>query len=102
MADFPERLRKLRKDNAYTQSEVAKLLHLALDNYKELEKPGRKGISPKVATECANLYNTSVDYIYGRTDDPTDYSNPIVLQEVINQRVKEILKNGHDDSIKYT
>ena len=102
MVNFPERLRKLRIDNEYTQAEVAEKLKLAPDNYKELEKPGRKGISPKVATECANLYHTSVDYIYGRTDDPTDYSDPIVLQEVINRRVKEILKNGHDNSIKYT
>lgn len=99
---FPERLRKLRIENGYTMDETAKKLNLKYGNYKELEKSSRKYLPPEVAEECARLYHTSLDYIYGKTDNPNDLFDPQVLDEIVNRRVQSILENGHNDSIKYT
>ena len=69
MAYYP-RLKDLREDNDLTQAKVAELLFITQQQYSLYEK-GYRDIPTTALVILANLYNTSVDYILGRTDDIT-------------------------------
>lgn len=102
MKVFPERLRKLRHESGLTIKAAAEKLNMEAGKYKEFESDSRKALDDKDAAKCATLYNTTIDYIYGRVDDPTDFTPLAKLDPALYERVQEILKHGHDDSIKYT
>lgn len=70
MPTFAERLRSLRKNSGITQIELAKIVHLserALRNYESGER--EPSMSQLIA--IADFFNVSLDYLVGRTDDPT-------------------------------
>ncbi len=62
------RIRDLREDNDYTQEKVAKYLMCDQSLYSKYER-GEREIPLKLVVELAKLYNVSVDYIVGLTDD---------------------------------
>ncbi|MBQ7039370.1 MAG: helix-turn-helix transcriptional regulator [Clostridia bacterium] len=66
MAYYP-RLKDLREDHDLTQAKVAELLFITQQQYSLYEK-GYRDIPTTALVTLANLYNTSVDYILGRTD----------------------------------
>ncbi|OXT07233.1 transcriptional regulator [Thermoanaerobacterium thermosaccharolyticum] len=66
------RIRDLREDADYTQEEVASYLHCDQSLYSKYERNERE-IPWKLLSELANLYDTSVDYLIGRTNIKTRY-----------------------------
>lgn len=66
MAQYP-RLKNLREDNDYTQTDIAKILFITQQQYSLYEK-GYREIPTSALITLADLYNTSVDYILGRSD----------------------------------
>lgn len=66
---FPERFQELRKKNKLTMLEVAEKLGKAKSTIAGYEYGNRK---PKAidTTKIAELFNTSVDYLLGNTDNP--------------------------------
>ena len=64
-----QRLRDLREDNEKKQSEIAALLNCTHQAYSTYER-GERDIPSKVLIKLADYYNTSVDYLLGRTDNP--------------------------------
>lgn len=64
-----QRLRDLREDNGKKQSEIAALLSCTQQAYSTYER-GERDIPSKVLIKLADYYNTSVDYLLGRTDNP--------------------------------
>jgi len=68
MAYYP-RLKDLREDNDMTQAKVAQLLFITQQQYSLYEK-GYRDIPTAALITLAQIYNTSVDYILGRTDNP--------------------------------
>ncbi len=64
-----QRLRDLREDNGKKQSEIAALLNCAQQAYSTYER-GERDIPSKVLIKLADYYNTSVDYLLGRTNNP--------------------------------
>ena len=64
-----KRLRDLREDNGKKQSEIAALLNCTQQAYSTYER-GERDIPSKVLIKLADYYNTSVDYLLGRTDNP--------------------------------
>ena len=64
-----QRLRDLREDNGKKQSEIAALLNCTQQAYSTYER-GERDIPSKVLIKLADYYNTSVDYLLGRTDNP--------------------------------
>lgn len=68
MALYP-RLKDLREDHDLTQSEVAKILFTTQQQYSKYET-GYREIPTAMLITLADYYNTSVDYILGRTNDP--------------------------------
>ena len=65
-----KRIEDLRIDHDYTQEQVAKHLNLAREVYRRYEK-GTRSIPVDCLIGLAQLYNTSVDYILGLTDQKT-------------------------------
>lgn len=72
MAYYP-RLRDLREDQDYTQAYIAKLLFITQQQYSLYEK-GYRDIPTSALIALADFYNTSTDYILGRTNERIPYS----------------------------
>ena len=67
-----ERIRSLREDHDRTQQEVADFLNLTRSSYSNYENNIRE-IPIDVLSRIADLYDTSVDYLIGRTDEIRPY-----------------------------
>lgn len=63
-------IRKLRKEHNFSQSKVAESLGIIYTVYQNYEY-GKRLIPVNKLVMLADLYNTSMDYIVGRTDDRT-------------------------------
>ncbi|MBR5271574.1 MAG: helix-turn-helix transcriptional regulator [Clostridia bacterium] len=68
MAYYP-RIKDLREDRDLTQTEVAKMLFITQQQYSLYEK-GYRDIPTNLVIILADFYNTSTDYILGRTNNP--------------------------------
>ena len=66
------RIRDLREDNDHKQKEIAKLLNISQATYSRYET-GELDIPHSALQILAEFYNTSVDYLLGRTDIRTPY-----------------------------
>ncbi len=66
MAYYPH-LRDIREDNDYTQTQVAKKLSITQQQYSLYEN-GVRDIPAVLLVVLADLYNTSTDYLLGRTN----------------------------------
>lgn len=64
------RIKALREDRDLTQAEVAKALKTTQQQYSKIEN-GKSEISAEKLILLAQLYQVSIDYILGITDDPT-------------------------------
>ena len=62
-----QRLRDLREDSDKTQQEIADYLNMHRSVYRRYES-GEREIPVWALEKLADLYNTSIDYIVGRTD----------------------------------
>lgn len=66
------RLRDLREDHDLTQQQLADRLFIRQSAYSQYES-GRRSIPLSVLIRLAELYDTSVDYLLGLTDEPKPY-----------------------------
>lgn len=66
--NFGERLRILREKNERTQAEIASYLCTSQSYYAQYEN-GKRQIPLDRAVRLAQLYNVSLDYISGLSDD---------------------------------
>ena len=64
-----KRLRDLREDHDLSQTEVAKILHMSQTGYSKYET-GENDIPTQILIKLAEYYNTTTDYLLGRTDEP--------------------------------
>lgn len=67
-----QRMRNLREDQDKSQTELAALLGMSQTGYSKYET-GEKDIPTAVLMELAKIYETSVDYILGLTDERSPY-----------------------------
>ncbi|MBQ2898299.1 MAG: helix-turn-helix transcriptional regulator [Oscillospiraceae bacterium] len=67
---YYKRIRDLREDHDLTQRQVAEYLKMPQPQYYRYES-GYRDIPTDMLISLADFYNTSVDYILGRTDDPS-------------------------------
>lgn len=66
------RLKDLREDKDYTQQKVADYLACNRSAYSNYEM-GIRSVPLEVLWKLADLYETSVDYLIGRTDETKPY-----------------------------
>nr|QGT51034.1 transcriptional regulator [uncultured Firmicutes bacterium] len=66
------RIRDLREDNDLNQEQVAKILHIHQTTYSDYEL-GNLNVPASVLDILADFYETSIDYLVGRTDEKKPY-----------------------------
>ena len=88
--DFSERLKNLRKSKKIKQSELAKILNVGRSTVSMWET-GMNVPSIDVADKIADLFNVSVDYLLGRTDNPSYEDKDFNIQDFLPEDVKEKL-----------
>lgn len=79
---FFERYKKLCADNGYEPT--SQFMANAIGATRAtISSWGKNGTVPKGETiaAIAEVFNVSSDYLLGRTDDPTDYTNPDLIAE---------------------
>lgn len=67
------RIKNLREDNDFTQSQISKFLNISQVAYSYYEL-NKRSIPLDALSKLADFYNTSVDYLLYRTDEMTPYS----------------------------
>ena len=67
---YYRRIRDLREVHDLTQRQLAAILHMPQPQYNRYEQ-GLRDIPTVVLIELADLYNTSTDFLLGRTNDDT-------------------------------
>ena len=67
------RLRELREDRDYTQSQLSKYLNMSQTGYSKYET-GENDVPTKILIDLAKFYNVSIDYLLELTDDSKPYA----------------------------
>lgn len=67
-----EKIRDLRNDADLSQKAVAELLHCTQQAYSNYEL-GSRDIPSNILIQLAQLYQTSIDYLLGLTDERKPY-----------------------------
>lgn len=65
-----KRLKDLREDHDYTQTELANMLGISQRGYSHYEK-GDNDIPTEILIRLSQIYNTSTDYILGLSNQRT-------------------------------
>ena len=71
------RIREIREDIGYTQTEIAKKIGITQRNYSYYET-GRTMLTEDILVKLADLYNTSIDYLLYRTDKRDAYPKSLL------------------------
>ena len=66
---FQERLRLLRTEKGLSQRQVAEEFGITKVGYQNYEA-GRREPSLDALSALADFFNVSIDYLFGRTDNP--------------------------------
>lgn len=74
---YINRLKEIREDKSLTQSDIAKVLSTTQQQYSKYEL-GIQIIPLEKINILANFYNTSIDYLVGRTDIRKPYPKSIL------------------------
>lgn len=69
---YRNRIRDLREDADLTQKQVAEYLNMSQTGYSKYET-GENDVPTNIWIALADFYNTSVDYLAGRTDEKKPY-----------------------------
>ena len=67
-----QRIRDMREDRDLTQTQVAEILHMSQPGYSKYES-GDNDIPTAILIQLARIYNTSIDYLLGQTNNPKRY-----------------------------
>ena len=67
---MPLRIRSLREDNDLKQEYIASLLGIRQTTYSKYEL-GKIMVPVDMLIKLADFYKVSLDYLVGRSDDPT-------------------------------
>ena len=62
------RIRDLREDKDMTQKEIAQMLGMSQTGYSKYET-GENDIPTAILIKLADFYQTTTDYLLGRTDE---------------------------------
>ncbi len=71
------RLKEIREDKDLKQSDVAKALGIKQQQYSEYEI-GKRLIPINYLSDLADYYDTSIDYLLGKTDERKPYPKSIL------------------------
>lgn len=69
MSKFSNRLTNLRESQNYSKTRLAKMIGVSLSTYANWEY-GYNEPDMDTLGKIANIFDTTIDYLTGRTDDP--------------------------------
>lgn len=72
MIEFSKRLKELRKSRKLKQSDMAGYIGVTVRHYQDIEY-GKINIPTLTLIALADYFNVSLDYLVGRSNDPTRY-----------------------------
>ena len=75
-----DRLKEIREDKDYKQIDIAKVLKVTQAQYSRYEI-GVNIIPLEKICLLADFYDTSVDYLIGRTDEKKPYKKSIMIDK---------------------
>lgn len=67
---FPERIVEIKKSRNLLQKDIAEAIDITVRNYQRYEKGEQQPTLP-ILVRLADYFNVSLDYLVGRSDDPT-------------------------------
>ncbi len=70
LSTFTKRLKTIRKEKHITQKQLAIESGLSERGYQRIEN-GENGVTLENAITIADILDVSLDYLVGRSDDPT-------------------------------
>lgn len=73
-----ERLKEIREDKDLLQRNIAELLKISQVQYSRYET-GIRLMPIDLLCKLADFYNTSIDYLIGRTDEKRPYKKSTLL-----------------------
>lgn len=82
MCTLSERLKQLRDEKELMQKEVASYLNISTSAYGFYEQ-GKRTPTPEILSKLSDLFNVSVDYLLGKTD------NNIPFNEINKKDIKD-------------
>ena len=65
-------IRNLREDRDLKQKDLAEILHISQNTYSQYEN-GVIQLTAETLIILADFYNVSIDYLLGRSNNPTKY-----------------------------
>lgn len=83
--EFSERLKKLRKDTGLTQVDVAEKLGISQPAYASWER-GVKKPTQENLVKIAQIFNVSIDYLVGNSEEKLDELDNIELLFRMNSK----------------
>lgn len=88
---FWERYEKLCLDSGYKpiSEQAAQVIGIKRQNISSWKKSGNPPTYESLI-KIADAYAVSIDYLLGRTDDATDYTNPDLLAELAGAQFDEL------------
>lgn len=89
-----QRIQDLRTDADLSQRELSEILHISQRSYSHYET-GSRNIPIEMLIRLANYYDTSIDYLVGRTDRKND-------QIKKSRNLKQFGKFLYQDSLTVT
>ena len=63
-----QRIQDLRIDSDLSQKKIGEILHISQRSYSHYE-PGSRNIPIEMLIRLADYYDTTIDYLVGRTDN---------------------------------
>lgn len=66
---FGKRLNQIRKQKGYTAKQMSDILSVSIRTYRNYES-GYTFPSPDTLLLIADTFNVSIDYLFGRTENP--------------------------------
>lgn len=91
---FPQRLRHLRKQHKLTQEQLGQKINVTKVSISGYEN-GKRTPDTETLEMLANYFQVSVDYLLGRTSNPTIYDSPIT------KAFQQQGENINEDELEY-
>lgn len=81
-----ERIRILREREGMSQKALSQKLNIPLSTYNTWER-GMSTPKPEKILELVEIFNTNLDYLYGRSDDSYESLDEYKLQQLANRKI---------------
>lgn len=92
--ELGKRIKSLREESELSQLELAKILNISNSTLSQYEA-GNRIPGDDIKNKIADYFNVSVDFLLGRTDDPTPYTQAMgrvnrIKIENFSDRLKQL------------